>query len=48
MSDQGLWQTTSDEAYGQALQLDWEETLRPLEDLLAHVEDGSDVPGILS
>jgi hypothetical protein len=48
MSDQRMWQTTSDEAYGQALQLDWEKTLRPLEDLLAHVGDGSDVPGILT
>jgi hypothetical protein len=46
MSDHRLWQTTSDEAYGQALQLDWEETLGPLEDLLADVGDGSNVPEI--
>jgi hypothetical protein len=35
MSSQKRWQAASDEAYDQALRLDWEETLRPLEDLLA-------------
>lgn len=35
MSDQKLWQAASDEAYDQALRLEWEETLRPLEELLA-------------
>jgi hypothetical protein len=38
MNDQKRWQATSDEAYNQALRLDWEETLRPLEDLLADAE----------
>jgi hypothetical protein len=37
MSDQKVWQAASDEAYDQALRLDWEETLRPLEDLLGAV-----------
>src|SRR5436190_11110067 len=45
MTEQKLWQAASDEAYDQALRLDWEETLRPLEDLLAGVGDGSDVAG---
>jgi hypothetical protein len=31
------WQAASDDAYDQARRLDWEETLRPLEDLLADV-----------
>jgi hypothetical protein len=35
MNDEKLWQAASDEAYDQALRLDWNETLRPLEDLLA-------------
>jgi hypothetical protein len=38
MSDQKLWQAASDEAYDQALRLEWDETLRPLEELLANSE----------
>ena len=37
MNDERLWQVASDEAYEQARRLDWEETLRPLENLLAGV-----------
>jgi hypothetical protein len=33
-----FWQAASDDAYDQARRLDWEETLRPLQDLLAGVE----------
>jgi hypothetical protein len=32
--NEALWQAASDDAYDQARRLDWEETLRPLEDLL--------------
>jgi hypothetical protein len=35
--NESVWQAASDEAYEQARRLDWEETLRPLEDLLADV-----------
>jgi hypothetical protein len=38
VSDETRWQAASDEAYNQALRLDWDETLQPLERLL---EDGS-------
>jgi hypothetical protein len=37
-SHQKRWQAASDEAYDQALRLDWEETLRPLQDLLAEIK----------
>jgi hypothetical protein len=37
MSDKKQWQAASDEAYDQALRLEWEETLRPLEGLLARL-----------
>lgn len=37
MSDRKQWQAASDEAYDQALRLEWEETLRPLEELLARL-----------
>jgi hypothetical protein len=43
INDEKRWQDASDEAYDQALRLDWEETLWPLEDLLADVE-GTAVP----
>ncbi|MFG2497183.1 hypothetical protein ACGFSB_03055 [Streptomyces sp. NPDC048441] len=35
LSEEGAWQSVSDQAYEQARQLAWEETLRPLENLLA-------------
>jgi hypothetical protein len=44
MSNQERWQAASDEAYGQALRLDWEETLRPLEDLLAGHGEAAETP----
>jgi len=34
LNDEKRWQLASDEAYGQAVRLDWERTLRPLEALL--------------
>ena len=43
-----LWQAASDDAYDQARRLDWEETLRPLENLLAGRRGtGRDVEGAL-
>ncbi|WLW50652.1 glycosyltransferase [Streptomyces sp. YU58] len=35
MSDERRWQSASDEAYAQAQRLSWDETLRPLEQLLS-------------
>jgi hypothetical protein len=35
MNNQKRWQAVSDEAYDQSRRLDWNETLRPLQDLLA-------------
>jgi hypothetical protein len=35
--DEGVWRAASDEAFEQARRLDWQQTLRPLEDLLADV-----------
>ena len=37
-TSESRWQAASDDAYAQALRLDWDETLRPLEDLLAATE----------
>jgi hypothetical protein len=35
LRDEQQWQAVSDEAYAQAKRLDWDHTLRPLEDMLA-------------
>jgi hypothetical protein len=37
LHDHGQWQALSDEAYAQAKRLDWDVTLRPLDDLLAAI-----------
>jgi hypothetical protein len=47
MTDQKLWQAASDEAYDQALRLEWSETLRPLEELLANGGSSTDGAGTL-
>jgi hypothetical protein len=39
--DEEVWRAASDEAYDQARRLDWELTLRPLEDLLAASDEGA-------
>jgi hypothetical protein len=44
MNNQKLWQAASDEAYDQALRLEWNETLRPWEDLLADVGRPAETP----
>jgi hypothetical protein len=45
LCDKRRWQSISDEAYAQAQSLSWDETLRPLEALLADVLAGSDPDG---
>jgi len=40
-TSESVWQAASDDAYEQARRLDWEETLRPLEDLLADVPEAA-------
>jgi hypothetical protein len=45
MNDETRWQTASDEAYDQALCLDWERTLRPLEEILDVVGHRRDEEG---
>jgi hypothetical protein len=36
MAAERRWQSLSDEAYAQAIRLDWDATLRPLEAILAN------------
>jgi hypothetical protein len=48
MSDKKQWQAASDEAYDQALRLEWVETLWPLEELLARLRTSAWSSGVLT
>jgi hypothetical protein len=48
MSDKKVWQAASDEAYDQALRLEWKKTLKPLEDLLARLRTPAWTSGVLT
>lgn len=46
MSTAEEWRRISDEAYAQAQRLNWDVTLRPLEDVLTQMSSGSDAVGV--